>query len=250
MKWMFSLVMAVMAMMTMAAAGAQPLRVVSEFAKIDEAGEVVAPETPREILSPAIARNAYSSYQVIVQVAQGTKWLLYIGQNPEDFVKVAAYRRSGDHLDPIRLPYDGEGTQVVWIDVWADATVAARRTKLEPQVRIDGEWVIYPMEVRIRENVVPANVLKEDGTAHPMEVMRGFLCGQKVAASASPQLTVTRLLFRNAQQDVGLAAAGSALDREELKKRMGGCNAKLPADPEAYLWVRDVFFTPLWMKLK
>jgi hypothetical protein len=32
--------------------------------------------------------------------------------------------------------------------------------------------------------------------------------------------------------------------REELKKAMGGCNTKPPADPEFYLRLRDYFFGP------
>jgi len=43
---------------------------------------VVAPEHPREILSPAIARNAFASFQVVVQVAKGARYTLHIGQNP------------------------------------------------------------------------------------------------------------------------------------------------------------------------
>jgi len=58
------------------AARAQPLRVYSEFAQIDATGRVTAPAEPREILSPAIARNAFSSFQVVVDVARGTSYQL------------------------------------------------------------------------------------------------------------------------------------------------------------------------------
>src|ERR1700674_4901229 len=51
---------------------AQPLRVFSEFAAINAQGEVVAPESPREILSPAIVRNGFTSFQVVIQGPKGT----------------------------------------------------------------------------------------------------------------------------------------------------------------------------------
>ena len=57
------------------------------------------------------------------------------------------------------------------------------------------------------------------------------------------------MLFRNAQQDVVLAAAGSMPLRDEMKKAMGGCNAP-PADPEFYLRLRDYLVTPLWKKVR
>jgi len=58
------------------------------------------------------------------------------------------------------------------------------------------------------------------------------------------------MVFRNAQQDVALAAAGSMPLRDEMKKAMGGCNAAPPADPEFYLRLRDYLFTPLWKKVR
>src|SRR5438445_5135906 len=95
---------------------AQSLQVYSEFAKIDASGKVVTPEHPREILSPAIARNAFTSFQVVVQVPKGTRFILYIGQNPEDAVRVTLYRESGERLDPVNQPYEAEGAQLLWMD--------------------------------------------------------------------------------------------------------------------------------------
>ena len=47
---------------------AQPLTVFSEFARIDATGKVTSPADPREILSPALARNAFSSFQIVVEL--------------------------------------------------------------------------------------------------------------------------------------------------------------------------------------
>src|SRR5882757_5415291 len=98
----------------------QSIQVYSEFAQLTDAGEAVAPENPREILSPAVARNAFSSFQVAIQVPRGVKFLIYIGQNPDNAAKVTLYRRDGGKLVPIVVPYEGVSSQVLWMDVWVD----------------------------------------------------------------------------------------------------------------------------------
>ena len=229
---------------------AQTVQVYSEFAQLNDAGEVLAPENPREILSPAVARNAFSSFQIAIQVPKGTKFLVYMGQNPDDAAKVTIYRRRAGKLEPVELPYSGESSQVLWMDLWVDANASVRRVKIEPQVGIDGDWVTYPMEVRVMEPVVQESAASTPGVASPFEVMRAFLCGTKMRPVANPIPGGADLLFRNAQQDVALAAAGSLPLRDEMKKAMGGCNANPPADPEFYLRLRDYLFTPLWKKVR
>jgi len=228
---------------------AQTVQVYSEFAQINDAGEVVAPENLREILSPAVARNAFSSFQLAIQVPKGVKFLVYVGQNPDDAAKVTLYRRRAGKLERVELPYTGESAQVLWMDLWVDESAPVRRVKIEPQVGADGDWVTYPMEVRVMEPVVPDKSPVTQGAASPFEVMRAFLCGTKVRPGAGRAPSSAELLFRNAQQDVALAAAGSMALREEMKKAMGGCSANPPADPEFYLRLRDYLFTPLWKKV-
>ena len=228
---------------------AQTVQVYSEFAQINDAGEVIAPENPREILSPAVARNAFSTFQIAIQVPEGTKFRAYVGENPDNAAKVMLYRRRADKLEPLELPYSGESSQVLWMDLWVDAQAPVRRLKIEPQVGIDGDWITYPMEVRVMEAVVPALAFTKE-VASPFEVMRAFLCGTKVRPLGDRVPAGADLLFRNAQQDVTLAAAGSLPLRDEMKKAMGGCNASAPADPESYLHLRDYLFTPLWKKVR
>ena len=244
MKWAISLALAGVALC------AQNVQVYSEFAQINDAGEVVAPANPREILSPAVARDAFSSFQIAIQVPKGTKFLVYVGQNPDDAAKLTLYRRRAGRLEPIELPYSGESSQVLWMDLWVDANAPVRRVKIEPQVGIDGDWFTYPMEVRVMEPVMPDRSAPTQGVASPFEVMRAFLCGTKVPPLAGRVPVGADLLFRNAQQDVALAAAGSIPLRDEIKKAMGGCNANTPADPEFYLRLRDYLFTPLWKKVR
>ena len=229
---------------------AQTVQVYSEFAQINDAGEVLAPGNPREILSPAVARNAFSSFQIAIQVPKGTKFLVYVGQNPDDAAKVTLYRRRAGKLEPIELPYSGESSQVLWMDLWVDANAPVRRVKIEPQVGIDGDWATYPMEVRVMEPVVPDRSGPEEGVASAFEVMHVYLCGGKIRPIAGRVPIGAEMVFRNAQQDVALVAAGSMPLRDEMKKAMGGCNAAPPADPEFYLRLRDYLFTPLWKKVR
>lgn len=227
---------------TAAVLAGQSVQVYSEFAQLDDGGEVVAPENPREILSPAAARNAFSSFQIAVDVPRGVQYTVYIGQNPDNAAKVTLYRRNRGKLDRIELPYVGESSQVLWMDLWLDADAPVRRVKIEPQVGIKGDWFTYPMEVRVIEPVVADHSAQTQGVASPFDVMSEFLCGTKSRPLASRLPIGAELRFRNAQQDVVLAAGSSGAVREELKKTLGGCGAKPPTDPEFYLRVRDTLF--------
>jgi hypothetical protein len=217
---------------------AQPLRVYSELARLDAVGEVTSPENPREILSPAIARNAFTSFQVVVRVPKGTHYGLYVGQNPEDAARITLYRENGDRLESVEFPYEGDATQVFWMDVWADRNAPVRRIKIEPQLWIDGDWVTYPMEARVMDATVPEGRWPE-GAASPAEVIRGLVCGTKPESPAAQTLTLARLRFRNAQQDLALAMRAP---REPLQKLAGACETQPPADPEWYLRIRDYLF--------
>src|ERR1700733_4293505 len=56
---------------------AQPLTVYSDLARIDKSGTVTAPETPREILSPMVIRNGFTSFQLVVQAPPSKHWQLH-----------------------------------------------------------------------------------------------------------------------------------------------------------------------------
>jgi hypothetical protein len=228
MKW------APMLLLAATASLAQPLRVYSEFAVINAQGEVVAPESPREILSPAIVRNGFTSFQVAIQVPKGTAFTLHVGQNPAEAVKVTLYREAGERLERVELPYQSDSTQVVWMDVWADREAPVRRIKVEPQLFINDDWVVYPMETRVVAATVPEG--PRDGS--PLTWMQQRFCGLIVDVGPDRRgpspVTVARLGSRNAQQDVLLASRVADAD---LNKLMGSC--KIPADPEWYLRIRD-----------
>lgn len=269
MKWALLLIPAIWP--AMLPVRAQPLSVYSEFARIDAQGNVVAPETPREIISPALVRNAFTSFQVVVQVPANTPYILRIGQNPDNAAKVTLYRFAERHgvrvAETDAEPINAETTQTFWMDVWIDKDAPVRRIKVEPQLFVNGDWVIYPMEMRVREQIVPEATTSGTGVRSgspfdfrsPFDMLRGYLCDAKatgsaqasVPASGSSKLYAAEAFhMRNARQDVALASLLSPSDRDELRKRMGGCTARPPENPEFYLRLRDYFVTPLWMKIE
>jgi hypothetical protein len=236
MKWIF------LFCLTMVAGTAQPVQVYTEFARLDATGKVLAPETPREILSPALVRNGFTSFQVAITPQKGEHWRLFIGQNPENAATVTMYRETGQRLERVDLPLAGDGAAVLWMDVWTASSAPVARIKIEPQLDYRQDWVIYPIEGRVMEATAG------DGpwpavTADAVDVMRGFLCtaksGEEVPSPAGGAPTIARLRYRNARQDLTLAARAP---REELQKLVGACDAPRPDDVESYLRVRDYLF--------
>ena len=221
--------------------GAQPLIVYTELARIDAKGKVTQPATPREILSPSVVRNGFTSFQIVVDAPEGTPWQLFVAQNPENAVEVTLYREAGDRLEKVEMAA-GNGTQVFWMDLWTRRGAPVERIKVEPQLNINNDWVIYPIEVRVMDATVPDPPSGgwPAGTASPDEAMRGFVCGSQFSASqAGKDVTIANLRFRNAQQDRALAGRVS---KAELQERFGACDATPSENPEAYLRVRDFLF--------
>jgi len=209
-----------------AAVWAQSLTVYSEFARIDKSGHVTAPDEPREILSPPLVRNGFTSFQVVVEAEAGVRWRLHVGQNPENAVRVTMYRESGQDLQPVELPVNGEGVQTFWMDLWTAPGAPVQRIKVEPEIYVSSEWVTYPMEARVSETRVPDT--DETGIFCPL---------QKPAATNA----IPALQFRNAVQDGALAAR---LPDAERKKLHVFCESSL-ADgslSEAYFKIRDALF--------
>jgi hypothetical protein len=204
------------------AARAQSLQVYSEFARLDRDGRVIAHDTPREILSPALVRNAYTSFQVVVQAGEHTLWRLHVGQNPENAVRVTIYREIGASLERGDLPVNGQGAQIFWMDLWVDRNAPVQRIKIEPALYIDGDWVTYPMEARIMETRVP-----DSANRRP-------LCS--LPEPEGPDL-MAALQFRNAAQDGALAAQIPEAERNKLR---AFCEA--PPPTEGYFRIRDYLF--------
>jgi len=229
-----------------AACEAQPLTVYSEFARLDGEGKILAPETPREILSPALVRDGFTSFQIAVSAPKGEHWRLFVGQNPEKAVTVIMYRERGERLEPVELPVEAVEPAVFWMDVWTPKSAPVARIKIEPQLDFRNDWTIYPVEGRVMDATVP-EVTPRPGTQSPVEAMRGLLCDSArkpaeippAAQTPATATTMSRLHGRNAQQDLALAARAP---REDLAKIFGSCTAVAPDNPEWYLRVRDYLF--------
>ncbi len=216
---------------------AQSVRVVSEFQRIDPFGEVVRAdrtERPREVLSPAVARNAFASFHIAVTVAEREPFFVYIQTNPPDVFHISLYKELyaktedgwiPDALEPVKipafdtlpylpLPIPGQNTVGYWMDVWVPAETAVQRVRLEVLVKVGRGWVEYPMEVRVTPAVAPA--IPESHAALPPVTaradapvygpLRSFVCGAHEKGHEE-RLSVRRLIHRNAVQDLALAHA-------------------------------------------
>ncbi|HWR51671.1 MAG TPA: hypothetical protein VN428_11225 [Bryobacteraceae bacterium] len=222
------------------AASGQPVKVYSEFQRIDPLGNVLAidrSESPREILSPALARNARASFFVVLRPPAASGWYAYIAQNPENAVDVKLYRpvyaKQGetwipDALEPLtltdsRLPdmtpqVPGQTIIPLWLEVFVAADAKVRRTRLEVQLNLGDHWVVYPMELRVQSARVPALTGGTEPLAAPglpasvtaEGPLRGYICGAKpggAPTNGAPDTpsTIRAAILRNARQDAALA---------------------------------------------
>ncbi len=225
-------------------AGLLPAEVVPE---IRVRSELAEREPAREILSPAVPRNGWSTFQITILGEPGTPFHLHVGQNPEDFVPIKLYLNG----NPVDLPLEDEipaktSSLTVLLDVWVPRETEVRRFKLEPQVFFPKMgWIVYPMEVRVVEASVPEPAQPVQATAptrsKPGDLARNILCGR------------SERLSRNLAQDQRLTKVlpAEAVERR-LLRALGAADAKtwcaatkLPANPEWYLPFRDYLLNSL-----
>ncbi len=253
-------------------ASAQEVQVYSEFRRIGADGEVVEADRGgrvREILSPAIPRNGFASFRLVLKGPAGKPFHMYLGENPENLLKVTLYRESATQGVPDALqkvedfPVSGvmpDGPLTYLIDIWTPATTAVRRIRLEAQLHMEGNWVIYPMELRVHGATIPANPIVT-GAVLPVTAPAAetaltawdpVLCRQPHRA-ADAGLTVRGLIRRNASQDIALEKKleerfGKDRVRSGLAKALGRpdvaawCTDRKLEHPEAYLGVRDFLY--------
>jgi hypothetical protein len=206
-------------------------------------------------------------------------YLLDIGQNPEHAVKATLYKEvfvetpAGfvpDRLEEVSTPYRGfpadfrlPGQKAVtfWLDMKVAKNAPVDRIKVEPQLYVDSkkDWIVYPMEVRVQEPVVPdgkpVSLTTLPGPEEPADAavrapLQAALCGAASAkASVGTPLTSRELLRRYAEQDLRLARDRARL-RAAFTKFSGFSDAdawcKKPstpaAGPEWYLRLRDAVY--------
>ena len=219
-----------------AAGGAQTVEIYSEFQRPDPFGGIVAVDRawkPREILSPAVARNGFASFHVAITVPANESYFLYVVPNPITACRVALYKehfvktKSGwipDRLTELeRLPdfgvmpdpedgIEGQTTRVYLLDLWLPPNADVARFRVEVQLKV-ADWTIRPMEVRVQQARIPDLPVGPD---HPLPDLE---LGADAAAAGTlaqywpgadltmppPGLTTRGMLRRNAVQDVALA---------------------------------------------
>jgi hypothetical protein len=256
------------------ALAAQSVDIYSEFSRVDPFGEIVPADRgsrPREILSPAVARNAWASFHLVISAPPQTTYLLYVVTNPLNACRVALYREhfvktpagwAPDRLTELkRLPdfgvvpdpddgVDGQTTRAYLLDLWIPPNADVARFRLEVQLKV-GTWVVRPMEVRVIAPRVPdlrvateAVLLPPVSSGADASALGALL---DTGRTYPPPETVRAIIRRNAVQDMALAsrldaavAGPEALRRRaEALKQSGDIAIPSTTGAEWYLRLRD-----------
>ena len=255
---------------------AQSIDIYSELSRVDPFGEIVPADrggAPREILSPAVARNAWASFHVVISAPPKTTYLLYVVTNPLNACRVALYKEHfektlagwvPDRLTELtRLPdfgvipdpadsVDGQTTRAYLLDLWIPPNAEIARFRLEVQLKV-GYWVVRPMEVRVIAPRVPdLRVATEPVPLPPVssgaDAAALSALGDDKGRTYPPPETVRAIIRRNAIQDMALASrldaavAGPEALRQRweiLKSASGDSLIPLPTGAERYLRLRD-----------
>jgi len=216
--------------LALAAEAVPAITVTSEFVPKPRAGA-------REILSPAVPRNAWSVFHVHVHGPSDRAYRLYVGQNPDDAVEVRFFDGSKEVELPVSGKLPEEGVASYRLEVFAAPDAEVRRIKLEPQVYMEpAGWIVYPMEVRIVSAKLSGKPPDRTAPGVPWEpALRARFCREP--ATAVPHTLA---------QDLALAAARPEESvREAFARALGTpvekwcLNPVAPANPEWYLKFRD-----------
>lgn len=253
-------------------ASAQRITVFSEFQRPRPDGEIVAVDrvaSRREILSPAMVRNGWTTLLFTVEAPAGESYTIYVAQNPDAMAKVQIYQleyldRGGewipDGLKPVEQPVQAvlserQRSQGYLLDLFLPASTPVERFRLEIQLHAGGRWTIYPMEMRPMETLAPAAPPLR-GVLPPVEAradeavrlaLRGALCGNGELPPVELN-SLRAVILRNALQDLGIAREKSGAAGADLPARLalaGGwaskenfCASAQPASRGAEWWLR------------
>jgi len=225
---------------------------------------------PREILSPAVVRNGFASFHIVVRSSRPESYFLFVSTNPPNVFRTTLYKeefvkRNGswipDALTPFRHPNfgvipDGEASIpdqtacVYLLDVWVPARTTPGTVRLEVQLKA-GSWIIYPMEVRVLPARVPElrsgsseelpdiEQRADEAVSEPfLRLMRGDGEAPVANRPAAPR-TLREVIRRNAEQDFALARAlDSKTVVPALKEKLAASNG----GGEWYLGIRDLIY--------
>ena len=239
---MSSAAAATLAALAALAARGQSVDIYPEFRRVDPFGGVVAADRalePREILSPAVARNGFASFHIVVSVPSKESYLLYVATNPLTACRVALYKEHfvktsrgwiPDTLTEVaRLPdfgvmpdpddnIEGQMTRAYLLDLWLPPNADVARFRVEVQLKV-GDWTIRPMELRVMEARVPdipaptrppvLPTVEQGADAAALDALREYQAGVPPHLDPHPA-TLRGIILRNAIQDMALAGT---LDR-------------------------------------
>jgi hypothetical protein len=221
-----------------------PVEIHSEFQRIDPFGRIVPvdrSDSPREILSPEVPRNAHSVFHISVTVPPHTSYFLYVGSNPPNLIQSTLYKEDFAHVDdewipdalsPVRAPafgympdsaaaIPGQTTRCYLLDIWVPPTIPPQRVRVEVLLKI-GVWYVAPMEMRIVPARVPANretfslpfsmrrpedfpKIADRIDLNAMDCLARYLLGWPQTESGE-MLTIRDVVRRSAEQDMAIAS--------------------------------------------
>ena len=263
----------VLGLLTAVRLAAQTLEVHSEFLRVNPLGEILPVDVdpkPREILSPAVVRNAFASFHIVVHSSRPTSYFLFTSTNPPNVFRTTIYKEQfvkrgddwiPDGLEMLEPPNFGiipespagmpsQTACAYLLDVWVPPDAPAGTVRLEAQLKV-GTWIIHPLELRVLPARAPAvagigqelpaiELRADEAVTAPLV---GYINGTAIAPtkrvdSPAPR-TLREVIRRNAEQDMALART---LDAKIL---LPALKQKLPSGPsggEWYLGVRDLIY--------
>jgi hypothetical protein len=254
---------------------AQSVQIYSELQRVDPFGNILALDrspSPREIISPAVARNSFVSFHVAVSVPPGQNYFLYFQANPPDILRIRLYKEQFLHYGGNWIPdtlaetmspsfgvvpdaqsgIPNQTSRDYLLDIWVppDAEVG-RRVRVEVLLK-HGTWTIVPMEVRIMDAIVQAPAHPTPAALPPLDGAADSAAVHALAShfsgisewNSDPPLSVRHILRRNAQQDMALAEAKPtpALWLRVAPQIVNGWTL-FPEGAEWYLRVRDLLIS-------
>lgn len=262
-------------------AAGQRLLVVSEFQRLRPDGEVAAADSasPRhEFISPAIPRGGTLTLRLGVEAPQGMRYSLFVGQNPDGTARCRLYQERylqvgqewlPDEITPVELPHGAilspnQSVQSYLLDIHIPATVKPHlRFRLEIQLNVGERWVIYPMEIRVRDVMVRAVPEPVAYISRPEQridtalliPLMGFACGTAWKKADGQIRRGSDLISRNILTDLLLAQERAKAETREAVVatilKAGGYQSReafcakpspVPAQPEWWLKVRNYLY--------
>jgi hypothetical protein len=253
------------------------LRLYSEFQRVNASGEVIEPEgsaPPQEIISPAVVRNGFTTFQVVVTARPRILYWFAIQTNPSDFFRIKLYKEQALQQGSTVIP-DGlvertkpsyflgvmpdvpgpRATEVYLLDIWTPADAPVGRVRFEVLVKT-AYWTVSPMEVRVLPArvpnlaspvcCVPLPAPQQPADSGVWGPLFGGLHGGTLPALPLPE-TVRSVIRRNAIQDAALARSFDQAARSMLFERLWpimanrllGGPVSLQPGTEAYLTIRQ-----------